>query len=140
LTQRLVAALSSPTAEGTLYPVDLRLRPSGNSGPIATHIETFVTYHAKDAWTWEHMALTRARVVAGDAQLPRRARKETATVLQMKRKRAKVIADVLEMRAMVQDVKGGEGAWDIKQAAGGQVDIEFIAQALQLIHAAKAPD
>src|SRR5690606_2336854 len=60
LTQRLLAALSAPTAEGTLYEVDFRLRPSGKSGPLATHIDAFVSYQAGDAWTWEHMALTRA--------------------------------------------------------------------------------
>ena len=62
LTQRLIAALSAPTAEGTLYEVDMRLRPSGKSGPVATHIDAFAAYQAKEAWTWEHMALTRARV------------------------------------------------------------------------------
>ena len=61
LTQRLLAALSAPTAEGTLYEVDFRLRPSGKSGPLATHIDAFAAYQAKEAWTWEHMALTRAR-------------------------------------------------------------------------------
>ena len=73
LTQRLVAALSAPTAEGTLYAVDFRLRPSGNAGPLATHIDGFAAYQAKDAWTWEHMALTRARVIAGDKGLAKNA-------------------------------------------------------------------
>ena len=66
LTQRLIAAISAPTAEGTLYEVDLRLRPSGNKGPVATRFSAFSDYQRKDAWTWEHMALSRARVVAGD--------------------------------------------------------------------------
>jgi glutamate-ammonia-ligase adenylyltransferase len=140
LTQRLVAAVSAPTAEGTLYPVDFRLRPSGNAGPLATHIDGFAVYQAKDAWTWEHMALTRARVIAGDAKLVARARSETAKIIARPRARAKVIADVAEMRGMVEDAKGGEGAWDLKQAAGGLVDIEFIAQMLQLVHAAKHPE
>ncbi|MEX2319660.1 MAG: bifunctional [glutamine synthetase] adenylyltransferase/[glutamine synthetase]-adenylyl-L-tyrosine phosphorylase, partial [Bauldia sp.] len=140
LTQRIVAALSAPTAEGTLYPVDFRLRPSGNSGPLATHIDGFAAYQAKDAWTWEHMALTRARVIAGDKKLVARARKEIAAIVATAHVRKKVIADVLEMRAMVEEHKGGEGHWDLKQAPGGLVDIEFIAQALQLIHAAKHPE
>jgi len=139
LTQRVVAALSASTAEGPLYPVDFRLRPSGNSGPLATHIDGFAVYQAKDAWTWEHMALTRARVIAGDKKLVARARKEIAAIVARAHVRRKVIADVLEMRAMVEEHKGGEGHWDLKQAAGGLVDIEFIAQALQLVHAAQHP-
>ena len=139
LTQRVVAALSAPTAEGTLYPVDFRLRPSGNSGPLATHIDGFAIYQAKDAWTWEHMALTRARPIAGDAAMLERARAEIAKVLKRPHDRKKVIADVLEMRAMVEEAKGGEGIWDLKQAPGGLVDIEFVAQALQLIHGAEHP-
>ncbi len=137
LTQRLVAALSAPTGEGMLYPVDFRLRPSGKSGPLATHIEAFAAYQATDAWTWEHMALTRARSVAGDASLRQRADTAIAAIVRQRRDRAKVIADVLEMRGMVEAAKGGEGAWDLKQTPGGTVDIEFIAQTLQLVHAAE---
>ncbi len=140
LTQRLIAAISAPTAEGTLYPVDLRLRPSGNSGPVATHIDSFASYQAKEAWTWEHMALTRARVVAGDAALVQRAASEIAEIVRRPRDAKKTLADVREMRGMVEDAKGGEGAWDLKQAPGGLVDIEFIAQALQLVHAAGHPE
>ena len=139
LTQRLVAALSAPTAEGTLYPVDFRLRPSGNAGPLATHIDAFAAYQAKGAWTWERMALTRARVIAGDEALGRKATKQIRKVLTTPRDRGKTLADVLEMRAMVEDVKGGEGVWDLKQAPGGLVDVEFVAQALLLINAAKRP-
>ena len=139
LTQRMLAALSSPTAEGTLYAVDLRLRPSGNSGPVATHIDAFATYQAKEAWTWEHMALTRARPVAGDAKLMKRAAAEIAKIVTRPHEMKKTLADVGEMRGMVEEAKGGEGAWDLKQAPGGMVDIEFIAQALQLIHGTKHP-
>jgi glutamate-ammonia-ligase adenylyltransferase len=140
LTQRIVAALSVPTAEGTLYPVDFRLRPSGNSGPLATHIDGFAIYQAKEAWTWEHMALTRARPVAGDPAMLARASAEIAKVLARPRDPRKVVADVLEMRAMVEDAKGGGDIWDLKQAPGGLVDIEFIAQALQLLHGAAHPE
>ncbi|HEY5081773.1 MAG TPA: bifunctional [glutamine synthetase] adenylyltransferase/[glutamine synthetase]-adenylyl-L-tyrosine phosphorylase [Bauldia sp.] len=139
LTQRVVAALSAPTAEGTLYPVDFRLRPSGNSGPLATHIDGFANYQANDAWTWEHMALTRARPIAGDAPMLERAHAEIARVLRRPHDGKKVISDVLEMRAMVEEAKGGEGIWDLKQTPGGLVDIEFVAQALQLIHGATHP-
>jgi len=140
LTQRLVAALSAPTAEGTLYEVDFRLRPSGQSGPLATHIDAFRSYQKRGAWTWEHMALTRARPIVGDARLMRRARKEIDDALLQKRSRKKVAADVVEMRAMVEDAKGGEGAWGIKLAPGGLIDIEFIAQSVQLLNAVKHPD
>jgi glutamate-ammonia-ligase adenylyltransferase len=139
LTQRLLAALSAPTAEGTLYEVDFRLRPSGKSGPLATHIDAFSVYQAKEAWTWEHMALTRARPLAGDKALTARAKKEVAAILARRHEPKKVVADILEMRAMIEAEKGGEGAWDLKQAPGGMVDIEFIAQYLQLIHAAEHP-
>ena len=74
MTQRLIAAVSAPTAEGVLYELDLRLRPSGNKGPVATHVDAFKKYQRGEAWTWEHMALTRARVVAGDPELGRRDR------------------------------------------------------------------
>ena len=140
LTQRLLAAVSAPTAEGRLYAVDLRLRPSGNSGPVATQIGGFAHYQAQEAWTWEHMALTRARVVAGDPALMERARQVIAHVIATKRDPAKVLSDVVEMRGMVEDAKGGTGAWDLKQAPGGLVDIEFICQALQLIYAADHPE
>jgi glutamate-ammonia-ligase adenylyltransferase len=86
------------------------------------------------------MALTRARVIAGDKKLVARARHAIAGVIATPHARKKVIADVLEMRAMVEEHKGGEGHWDLKQAPGGLVDIEFAAQALQLIHAAKHPE
>jgi len=140
LTQRLVAALSAPTAEGTLYAVDFRLRPSGKSGPLATHIDAFAAYQESAAWTWEHMALTRARPIAGDRRLIARVTREIAKVIARPRRRDKVMADVLDMRATVEEAKGGEGAWDLKQTPGGLVDIEFIAQALQLIHAAAHPE
>ncbi len=140
LTQRLIAAIAAPTAEGKLYEVDFRLRPSGKSGPLATHIEAFARYQGKDAWTWERMALTRARVIAGDARLGERARKEIAKALTTPQDPARTRADIIEMRGMIEAEKGGGGAWDLKQAPGGLVDIEFIAQYLQLLHGAKQPD
>jgi glutamate-ammonia-ligase adenylyltransferase len=139
LTQRLLAALSAPTAEGTLYEVDFRLRPSGKSGPLATHIDAFAAYQSRDAWTWEHMALTRARVIAGDSGLAARAGKEIARALKTRRDPKKTAADILEMRAMIETEKGGGGPWDLKQAPGGLVDIEFVAQWLALTHGARHP-
>ncbi len=139
LTQRLLAALSAPTAEGALYEVDFRLRPSGKSGPLATHIDAFAAYQAKDAWTWEHMALTRARSIAGDKRILSKIDWVIGKALSRKRDAAKTRADVIEMRGMIADEKGGEGAWDLKQAPGGLVDIEFIAQYLQLVHGKSYP-
>jgi glutamate-ammonia-ligase adenylyltransferase len=140
LTQRLLAALSSPTAEGGLYQVDFRLRPSGNAGPIATHIDAFTRYQADSAWTWEHMALTRARPIAGDPALMKRAADEIAAVITRRREPGKLASDVREMRGMIEAAKGGEGPWDIKIAPGGLVDIEFIAQYLQLRYCHDHPD
>lgn len=139
LTQRLVSALSAPTAEGTLYEVDFRLRPSGNAGPLAVRLDTFVAYQSTDAWTWEHMALTRARLIAGDARLVRTAEAAIGQVLLQKRNKAKLVADILEMRNLVEEEKEARGPWDIKLAPGGLMDVEFIAQYLQLLHASKHP-
>jgi len=139
LTQRLVAALSAPTGEGRLYEVDFRLRPSGNSGPLATSIDAFVAYQTSDAWTWEHLALTRARLVAGDARLVRTAGAAISAILRRPREAKKLAADVLEMRRIIEEEKGSAGIWDIKLAPGGLIDVEFIAQYWQLRHAAKHP-
>ena len=139
LTQRLITALSAPTAEGDLYEVDFRLRPSGNSGPLATSLKSFRSYHEADSWTWEHMALTRSRIVAGDKDFSGIVRKEIVSVLSRQRDEAGIKKDVAEMRARIQEEKGTSNLWDIKQVPGGLVDVEFIAQALQLIHANKHP-
>src|SRR5262249_54796230 len=140
LTQRVLAALSAPTSEGGLYKVDFRLRPSGNAGPIATHIDAFARYQAEEAWTWEHMALTRARPIAGDPDLVAHAAKRIAAVILERHDRGKLVRDIIEMRGMIEEAKGGEGAWDLKLAPGGLVDIEFIAQFLQLLHADEHPE
>jgi glutamate-ammonia-ligase adenylyltransferase len=139
LTQRLITALSAPTGEGELYEVDFRLRPSGNSGPLATSLSSFRSYHAKDAWTWEHMALTRARIVAADEGFSDIVRKEIVSVLASERDAGKIKADVADMRTRIGKEKHTENPWHIKQVAGGLVDVEFIAQTLQLIHAHKHP-
>ncbi len=139
LTQRLLGALSAPTAEGTLYEVDFRLRPSGKSGPLATHIDAFAAYQEKEAWTWEHMALTRARPLAGDKRIIARIDWVIGKALSAKRDARKVKSDVREMRALIAAEKESGGAWDLKQAPGGLVDIEFIAQYLELVHGAEHP-
>jgi glutamate-ammonia-ligase adenylyltransferase len=135
LTQRLIAAVSAPTAEGVLYELDLRLRPSGNKGPVATHIEAFRKYQREDAWTWEHMALTRARAVAGDSCLCDAAEAEVADIIARPRDRAKVLADAAGMRAVLAREKPPRDIWDLKLIAGGQIDLEFIAQCGRLTDA-----
>lgn len=133
MTQRLVAALSAPTAEGILYEVDLRLRPSGNKGPVATSIRAFSKYQAEEAWTWEHMALTRARAVSGDMSLCSEARALIDEVLAKPRDRAKLLEDLTEMRGLIEQEKPPRDIWDVKLIPGGIIDIEFIAQYLSLI-------
>ncbi len=140
LTQRLIAALSAPTPQGTLYEVDMRLRPSGNAGPVAVSLDSFVDYQTHQAWTWEHMALTRAHVISGGAGLSQRIEDTIQTVLTQPRDPNKVLEDMRDMRQRIARDKGSAGPWDIKMARGGLLDIEFIAQYQQLIHAHAAPD
>ena len=138
LTQRLVVALSAHTAQGNLYDVDLRLRPSGQQGPLATSFASFVDYQNTAAWTWEHMALTRARVVSGPAQLRAKIESAIAAVLSKPRDRAAIAKDVHDMRLRIEAEKGTTDIWDLKQVRGGLVDLEFIAQYLQLVHASQS--
>ncbi len=140
LTQRLISALSAPTAEGQLYEVDMRLRPSGQKGPVATQLSSFVEYQRAQAWTWEHMALTRARVISGPQQLRAKIEAAIHRALVVERDAAKIAADVRDMRARIAKEKGTENIWDLKQVRGGLVDIEFTGQYLQLVHAFDHPD
>jgi [glutamine synthetase] adenylyltransferase / [glutamine synthetase]-adenylyl-L-tyrosine phosphorylase len=139
LTQRLISALSSATAEGTLYEVDMRLRPSGQQGPVATQLSSFIAYQATEAWTWEHLALTRARVVSGPPALKARVEQAIREALVRPHDAAKVAADVRDMRQRIANEKGTDNIWDLKQVRGGLVDLEFIAQHLQLVNAAAHP-
>jgi [glutamine synthetase] adenylyltransferase / [glutamine synthetase]-adenylyl-L-tyrosine phosphorylase len=123
-----------------LYEVDMRLRPSGRSGPLATHIESFVDYQQGHAWTWEHMALTRARVVSASPGFRARIEAAIAEVLRRPRDARTVAADVVEMRAAIAAEKGEADPWDFKYAAGGLIDIEFLAQDLQLVYANTHPE
>ena len=139
MAQRLIAALTTPTAAGTLYDVDMRLRPSGNKGPAAVSFQSFADYHARESWVWEHMALTRARSVAGAEKLRARLETEIATRLAMPRERARILADAREMRKKIAAQYPGNNIWDLKYAPGALIDIEFVAQAWQLIHAPARP-
>jgi [glutamine synthetase] adenylyltransferase / [glutamine synthetase]-adenylyl-L-tyrosine phosphorylase len=139
MTQRLISALSAPTPEGMLYPVDMRLRPSGKAGPVAVRLDGFLSYQLKDAWTWEHLALTRARVVAGPEALRTRLTEDIHQVLTIRRDRAKTAADVHDMRTRIEAEKGTADIWQSKTHKGGLIDAEFIAQFLQVVHAADEP-
>ncbi len=140
LTQRLISALASATAEGTLYEVDMRLRPSGQQGPVATQLSSFIAYQATEAWTWEHLALTRARVVSAPPPLKERVERAIRDALVRPHDSAKVAADVRDMRQRIAKEKGTEDIWDLKQVRGGLVDLEFISQYLQLVSAATHPE
>ena len=140
VTQRLISALSAPTEEGSLYEIDTKLRPSGSKGPVAVRLSSFERYYAEEAWTWELQALTRMRPVAGDAALRERVTQIARATLAEPRERAKVFAEVAEMRGRMERERAAKSIWDLKLAPGGFVDIEFIAQALQLAHAAEAPE
>jgi glutamate-ammonia-ligase adenylyltransferase len=139
-TQRLISALTSPTNYGALYQVDMRLRPSGRSGPVATSIEAFESYQETEAWTWEHLALTRARVVSAAPGFAARVEKVIRKVLCRMRDPVVIASDVRDMRDAIAREKDDKVRWDLKYAAGGLIDLEFIAQYLQLVHAARHPE
>jgi glutamate-ammonia-ligase adenylyltransferase len=136
--QTCIAALTAPGPEGQMYALDMRLRPSGNKGPIAVSLEAFRRYHEADAWTWERMALTRARVVAGPAGFRRRVNEAIETAICRPIEPAVIRRDATSMRERMARELRPHGPWDVKLRAGGLIDIEFIAQVLQLTHAADA--
>ena len=140
LTQRLISALSAQTNYGALYQVDMRLRPSGRSGPVATGLASFKSYQETEAWTWEHLALTRARVVSAAPGFGLKVEAVIRAVLERKCDTEAIAADVVEMRGAIAKEKGEGARWDLKYAAGGLIDLEFIAQYLQLVHTAAHPD
>ncbi len=137
LAQRLIAALTTHTAEGGLYEVDMRLRPTGNKGPVAVSLEAFERYHAIEAWTWERMALTRARVISAPPELGQRIEAAIHETLTEKRDATTLQRDVLEMRRTLSANFPPESHWNLKFVRGGLIDIEFVAQYLQL---REAPD
>lgn len=139
-TQRLISAFTTRTNYGVLYEVDMRLRPSGRAGPVASHLTSFAEYQEREAWTWEHMALTRARVISAAPEFRTKIEGIIRSILTRPRDAAAVANDVVEMRRAIALEKGENDVWDLKYAAGGIVDIDFIAQHLQLVHAAQKPD
>ncbi len=139
-TQRLISAFTTRTNYGVLYEVDMRLRPSGRAGPVASRLDAFADYQETEAWTWEHMALTRARVISASPAFRARIEDVIRAVLTRRRDPAITASDVAEMRRAIAAEKGEHDFWDLKHAAGGMIDIEFITQYLQLVHAADMPD
>ena len=140
LAQRLINALTAQTSEGRLYEIDMRLRPSGKTGPVASELESFVRYQHEAAWTWEHLALTRVRVVAGPDALARRIEAALGDILTRPRDAGALVADVADMRARIDAEHHVDIPWKTKYVRGGLIDLEFVAAYLQLRHAAERAD
>ena len=140
LTQALITALSAQMAEGRLYEVDMRLRPSGRQGPVATSLTSFKDYQENEAWTWEHLALTRARAVAGDDSLCSDITAFRSRLLGAKAGGPKILTDVTEMRARIATQKAEVGGWNAKVGPGRMQDIELFAQTVALKVASDAVD
>lgn len=136
LAARLTNLLTATGNAGAIAEVDTRLRPSGSKGLLAVSTESFTTYQINDAWTWEHMALTRARCVAGPEKLVTAA---LDRIFSTQPDLAKIRADILDMRRDMDAHRPAKSAWDMKLPPGGLIDIEFILHALQLLHATQHP-
>ncbi len=132
LVRRAVTALSAATEEGALYEVDMQLRPSGKAGPAAVSFAAFRRYYAEEAWTWEAMALVKARVIGPDGPLAKTVEDEIAAILAQPRDREKIGADAADMRVRLDEAKRPAGVWDVKNIVGGLTDIAFICQVLAL--------
>jgi len=133
-TQRFIAALSAHTAEGGLYEVDMRLRPTGSKGPVSVRLETLRAYYAEEADTWEFMALTRARVVwASDEAFGAEVTAALEEALRRPRDAAQTAGEVRAMRDLMERERAAKGFWDLKLSAGAQVDAEFVGQYRQLM-------
>ena len=139
LAPQVVGAITAPGAEGRLWEVDMRLRPSGNKGPVAIRLAGLEQYHRENAWTWERMALTRARPVAGPPALKRRINEVLRAAILKPGAAEVALADAAAMRVRMLRELPAEGPWDVKAMPGGLIEVEFIAQALQLAHAPREP-
>ena len=132
LTQALITALTAPTAQGRLYEVDMRLRPSGRSGPVATSLAGFEAYQRYEAWMWEHLALTRGRPITGCTEFCKQVEDLRHTILDEKADLSAVMIGVRDMRVRLAENKPQDGPWDIKHGPGGLQDIELLAQGVAL--------
>ena len=136
LTQALIAALTAQTAEGALYEVDMRLRPSGRSGPVSVSLNSFKRYQAEEAWVWEHMALTRARPIAGDSVFAADVSEAVREAVARRNGADDVLREASEMRARLVEANAAQRGepWSLKLSSGGLMELEFLAQALSLLH------
>ncbi|MDN4501625.1 bifunctional [glutamate--ammonia ligase]-adenylyl-L-tyrosine phosphorylase/[glutamate--ammonia-ligase] adenylyltransferase [Alteromonadaceae bacterium BrNp21-10] len=141
MAQRIMHLFATKTASGELYEVDLRLRPSGNSGLLVCHIDSFADYQHEDAWTWEHQALLRSRFVLGDSALAKGFTNVRADIIVKQRDTDELATEVAKMREKMRShlSKGGADEFDLKQDSGGIADIEFLVQFLVLAHAHQYP-
>ncbi|KPU84390.1 glutamate-ammonia-ligase adenylyltransferase [Marinosulfonomonas sp. PRT-SC04] len=140
LTQALITAVTAPMSEGRLYEVDMRLRPSGRQGPVATSMQSFQSYQRDEAWTWEHLALTRARFIAGNPTLGDEIEGFRTTLLAAKGRTVQVLADVADMRARLAEAKPAVDEWEAKLGAGRIQDIELVAETAALLSGTAALD
>ena len=132
LTQALITAVTAQTAQGRLYEVDMRLRPSGKQGPVATSFDSFKSYQKHEAWVWEHLALTRACCVVGDADLAKAVEAFRLDILRGTRSEETIRFETSDMRRRLKEAKPGS-TWDPKSGAGRMMDIELLAEAAALI-------
>ncbi|WP_434287600.1 glutamine-synthetase adenylyltransferase [Celeribacter sp. SCSIO 80788] len=139
LTQALITAMTAQTAEGRLYEVDMRLRPSGKQGPVATSLESFVSYQREEAWVWEHLALTRGRALAGDPELMHAVDDFRADLIAGPREEARIRQETCEMRARLAEAKPGSD-WDPKNGPGRMMDIELLAETAALLSGSAEQD
>jgi glutamate-ammonia-ligase adenylyltransferase len=133
--RRFLSGLSAPTVQGRLYEVDTRLRPSGNAGALVAKISGFIDYQRSQAWSWEHLALTRARVLAGDPKLTTKIEQAIGEVLTLPRELSLLSKDISDMRKRLLTHAPIRGPFDIRRGKGGLVELEFACQTLQLAHA-----
>jgi len=142
LGQRVLHVLTAHTDAGILYETDMRLRPSGDSGMLVSHIDGFADYQQHSAWTWEHQALIRARAIAGEEDLQRRFEQIRRDILTRRRDLDKLRNDVATMRHQLYKARtpAPDGAFNVKEDRGGIMDIEFLVQFLLLGHAHLHPE
>ncbi|SEK50536.1 glutamate-ammonia-ligase adenylyltransferase [Roseovarius azorensis] len=140
LTQAMITALTAPMAEGRLYEVDMRLRPSGNQGPVATSWQSFQDYQQTEAWVWEHLALTRARVITGEPGLAQDVEAFRARLIAGKGAPDQVLKELAEMRTRIARAKSPDGPWDVRLGPGRLLELELIAQAGNLMAGQSARD
>jgi glutamate-ammonia-ligase adenylyltransferase len=141
LGQRVIHMLTTHTAAGRIYEIDMRLRPSGSAGMLVSHFNSYKEYQSKDAWTWEHQALLRTRAISGDDILSRWFAQTREEILTRPRDPGQLRTDIVDMRARLRKelLKPHAGEFDLKQGPGGIVDIEFLVQYLVLLKANQHP-